>query len=99
VLQLALAQPDFQLDPPFVEVHVDRDQRVARALDLAHQQHVGKRTQQRQNRDIGNRRGKRITKVRVLALPSARQTSRSDATLLYEINDEIQVAEGESIDT
>jgi len=49
--------------------------------------------------ELSLRRGKRITKVRVLALPSARQTSRSDATLLYEINDEIQVAEGESIDT
>jgi ribosomal 50S subunit-recycling heat shock protein len=43
--------------------------------------------------ELSLRRGERITKVRVSALPSARQTSRSDATSLYEIIDEIRVAD------
>ncbi len=48
--------------------------------------------------ELSLRRGERITKVRVLALPSARQTSRSDATSLYEMIDE-RVGEAEGIDT
>ena len=39
------------------------------------------------------RRRDRITTVRVLALPSARQTSRSEAATLYEIIEEVQVAD------
>ena len=35
--------------------------------------------------ELSLRRGERVTNVRVLALPSARQTSRSDASSLYEI--------------
>lgn len=35
--------------------------------------------------ELSLRRGERTTKVRVLALPSAPQTSRSDASSLYEI--------------
>jgi len=45
--------------------------------------------------ELSLRRGERITKVRVLALPSARQTSRSDATSLYEIIEGGRVAEEE----
>lgn len=43
--------------------------------------------------ELSLRRGERITKVRVLALPSARQTSRGDASSLYEIIDEAELAE------
>ena len=43
--------------------------------------------------ELSLRRRNLITKMRVLALPSARQTSRSDAALLYEIIDAIRVAE------
>ena len=46
--------------------------------------------------ELSLRRRDLITKVRVLALPSARQTSRSDATALYEIIDVIRVAEADS---
>ncbi|HET6671064.1 MAG TPA: RNA-binding S4 domain-containing protein [Pyrinomonadaceae bacterium] len=42
--------------------------------------------------ELSLRRRERITTKRVLALPSARQTSRSDAASLYEILDEIRVA-------
>jgi ribosomal 50S subunit-recycling heat shock protein len=43
--------------------------------------------------ELSLRRGERVTKVRVLALPSARQTSRSDASSLYEIIDVTELAE------
>ena len=49
--------------------------------------------------ELSLRRGERITKVRILALPAARQTSRSDATSLYEMIDEIRVAAEDGIDT
>lgn len=39
------------------------------------------------------RRRQRITTIRVLALPAARQSSRSDAPSLYEITDEVGVVE------
>ena len=48
--------------------------------------------------ELSLRRGERITKVRVLALPSARQTSRNDASSLYEIIGEISVAAEDGID-
>jgi ribosomal 50S subunit-recycling heat shock protein len=35
--------------------------------------------------ELSLRRGEQITKIRILALPAARQTSRSDARSLYEI--------------
>lgn len=43
--------------------------------------------------ELSLRRRERITTIRVLALPSARQTSRSDAASLYDIIDEIRVAD------
>lgn len=43
--------------------------------------------------ELSLRRGERIRKVRVLALPSARQTSRSDASSFYENIGEGDVAE------
>lgn len=43
--------------------------------------------------ELSLRRRERITTISVLALPSARQTSRSDAASLYEIIDEIRVAD------
>lgn len=43
--------------------------------------------------ELSLRRGERITKVRVLAVPSARQTSRSDATSLYKIISQIDLGE------
>ena len=43
--------------------------------------------------ELSLRRRNLVTKVRVVALPSARQTSRSDATSLYEIIDVIGDAE------
>lgn len=39
------------------------------------------------------RRGSRITTARILALPSARQTSRSEAATLYEIIGEAKADE------
>jgi ribosomal 50S subunit-recycling heat shock protein len=48
--------------------------------------------------ELSLRRGERITKVRVMALPSARQTSRGDASSLYEIIGEISVAAEDGID-
>ena len=47
--------------------------------------------------ELSLRRRQRITTVRILALPSARQTSRNEATSLYEVTGEIRVADG--IDT
>ena len=43
--------------------------------------------------ELSLRRGETITKVRVLRLPSARQTSRSDASSLYEITSQAALAE------
>jgi ribosomal 50S subunit-recycling heat shock protein len=43
--------------------------------------------------ELSLRRRERITTVRVLALPAARQTSRTEATSLYEVTDEVGVAE------
>ena len=43
--------------------------------------------------ELSVRRRSLITRVRVLALPAARQTSRSDATSLYEVIDETEVAD------
>lgn len=43
--------------------------------------------------ELSLRRGERITKVRVVALPPTRQTSRADATSLYEIIGEVELAE------
>jgi ribosomal 50S subunit-recycling heat shock protein len=44
--------------------------------------------------ELSLRRRDRITTIRVLALPAARQTSRSEATSLYEIIGEVGVVEG-----
>ena len=38
------------------------------------------------------RRRERVTKVRVLALPAARQTSRNEASILYEVLSEGSLA-------
>lgn len=43
--------------------------------------------------ELSLRRGERVTNVRVLALPSGRQTSRSDASSLYENLGDGDVAE------
>ena len=43
--------------------------------------------------ELSLRRRERITTLRVLTLPAARQTSRSEATSLYEIIDEVGAVE------
>lgn len=43
--------------------------------------------------ELSLRRRQRITTVRILALPSARQTSRNEATSLYEIIGESSIAD------
>lgn len=43
--------------------------------------------------ELSLRRRERITTIRVLALPAARQTSRGEATSLYEIIGEVGVAD------
>ncbi len=43
--------------------------------------------------ELSVRRRNLITRVRVLTLPAARQTSRSDATSLYEVIDETELVE------
>ena len=42
--------------------------------------------------ELSLRRRDLVTRVRILALPSARQTSRSDASSLYEIIGEAELA-------
>ncbi len=42
--------------------------------------------------ELSLRRREQITTIRVLALPAARQTSRSEATSLYEIIGEVGAA-------
>lgn len=42
--------------------------------------------------EITIRRRERVTKVRVLALPAARQTSRNEASTLYEVLSEESLA-------
>ena len=49
--------------------------------------------------ELSLRRRDLITTVRILDLPSTRQTSRSDASSLYEITGEIRVAGEDGIDT
>ena len=43
--------------------------------------------------ELSLRRRQRVTIVRILALPAARQTSRNEATSLYEIISEDELAE------
>ena len=43
--------------------------------------------------ELSLRRRERITTVRVLSLPAARQTSRSEATSLYEVIGEIRLGD------
>lgn len=43
--------------------------------------------------ELSLRRRERVTTIRVLALPAARQTSRTEATSLYEVTGEIRLGD------